>query len=325
MLPIYRRLALDALYDGAAAGRSGPIYASNNWVVDGTHSASGKPLLANDPHLAFGAPGFWYLARLKTPQHEIAGGTAAGVPLVVIGHNERIAWGFTTTTADVEDLFIEKLDPADPGRYLTPQGSAAVRVAARDDRRERRGAGRHHRSAQPGTARCCPTPCRPARPMPGYVLALAATFTIPRRPQRRGAVGAQPRRRLGELSRGTAELRRADAEHRLRRCRRHDRLYRAGAGADPPQAARAGCRRRAGPASYDWTGFIPFAALPSAVNPPSGHFVSANNKIVPDSYPYFLSRDWDLPNRAERIEALLAATPCRRRRRAPRSRPTRCR
>jgi len=60
---------------------------------------------------------------------------------------------------------------------------------------------------------------------------------------------------------------------------------------------------------YDWTGFIPFSALPSAVNPASGHFVSANNKIVPDTYPYFLSRDWDLPNRAERIEALLAATP----------------
>ncbi len=82
-----------------AAPVVGPHYASNNWVVDGEHSASGKPLLANDPHLAFGAPGFWYLARLKTPQHQIAGGTAAGVPLVVIGHNERIAWGFTTTTA----------------------------------------------------------------------------------------------------------------------------------------------------------------------------------------------------------------------------------
>src|SRR5260370_36594503 len=60
---------------------------------------------------------------------------------------------------------------------------------------------------------------------------------------------------------------------------------------------------------HDWPGFIPFAALPSAVNPPSGHFATANNKIVPDTYPYFLGRDWDLPNRAERIEALLAAGP----------------
>ena len=127
---------------GAAAAAWDRTYASNNWVVDGRHSASGKPLLANDPHLAFAAPGFWYLARLKTPQHDIAGATAAGAPLVVIGHNERIAWGFTTTTADVEDLFIEKVDPADPGRYLTPQGSAAVPIPARDDPGQGRGAGR---------------------------------------------------------------------------------------------------------------------------------------------------------------------------------------
>ena len=73
MPPIYRRLALDALYE-ALPPIVGPNYASNNWVVDGRHSASGKPILANDPHLAFAAPGVWYLARLETPQHEIAGG-----------------------------------------------------------------------------------------------------------------------------------------------------------------------------------------------------------------------------------------------------------
>ena len=124
MLPIYRRLGAAAGSTTRCRGAVGPVYASNNWVVDGKHSQSGKPLLANDPHLDFGAPGFWYLARLKTPRREIAGATAAGVPLVVIGHNDHIAWGFTTTTADVEDLFVEKLDPADPGRYLTPDGSA---------------------------------------------------------------------------------------------------------------------------------------------------------------------------------------------------------
>src|SRR5438067_3312308 len=121
---IYRQLPLDRLY-AALPPLVGPIYASNNWVVDGAHSESGKPVLANDPHLGFAAPGFWYLARLKTPQGEIAGGTVAGVPLVVVGHNDRIAWGFTTTGSDVEDLFIEQIDPANPGRYLTPDGSAA--------------------------------------------------------------------------------------------------------------------------------------------------------------------------------------------------------
>ena len=79
MLPIYRQLALDQLYAGLPAV-VGPNYASNNWVVDGAHSASGKPLLANDPHLGFTSPGFWYLARLKTPQHEIVGGTGGRHP-----------------------------------------------------------------------------------------------------------------------------------------------------------------------------------------------------------------------------------------------------
>src|SRR5437660_3474710 len=121
---LYRQLPLDRLY-AALPAIVGLHHASNNWVVDGAHSDSGKPVLANDPHLGFAAPGFWYLARLKTPQGEIAGGTVAGVPLVLVGHNERIAWGFTTTGGDVEDLFIERIDPANPGRYLTPDGSAA--------------------------------------------------------------------------------------------------------------------------------------------------------------------------------------------------------
>src|SRR2546425_274180 len=119
LTPLYRQLPLDRLYATLPAF-VGPRFASNNWVVDGAHSDSGKPVLANDPHLAFGAPGFWYLARLRTPDGEIAGGSVAGTPLILIGHNDQIAWGFSTTGGDVEDLFIERIDPADPTRYLTP-------------------------------------------------------------------------------------------------------------------------------------------------------------------------------------------------------------
>ena len=177
MLPIYRRLALDLLYE-ALPPIVGPIYASNNWVVDGRHSASGKPVLANDPHLEFGAPGFWYLVRLKTPQHDIAGGTAAGSPFVLVGHNERIAWGLTTTTADVEDLFIEKVDPADPGRYLTPQGTAPF--VSRQETILVRGAPPVDiaiRTTRHGPVLSDVLP--PGAADPGFVLALAATFTIP--------------------------------------------------------------------------------------------------------------------------------------------------
>jgi penicillin G amidase len=306
MLPIYRRLGLGRLYD-LLPPEVGPHYASNNWVVDGRHSKSGKPVLANDPHLAFGAPGPWYLARLKTPGGEIAGATAAGVPLVVIGHNDHIAWGFTTTTADVEDLFVEKIDPSDPSRYVTPDGTALFVT-----RREKilvRGAASVDfivRATRHGPVLSDVLPAGMADL--GYVLALSATFLVPDdrsaealwdadratnwpafRSAWRNFVGpmqntvyADDSGTIGFIAPGLVPIRKK------------------GDGWMPAPGWTG---------DYDWDGFIPFDALPSAVNPPSGRFVSANNKIVPDSYPYFLSRDWDLPNRAERINALLDATP----------------
>jgi penicillin amidase len=305
---LYRRLPLDRLY-AALPSRSvvGPVYESNNWVVDGAHSASGKPLLANDPHLQFGAPGFWYLARLRIPGREIAGGTAAGTPFVVIGHNDKIAWGMTTTGSDIEDLFIEKLDPADRGRYLTPNGSA--RFATREETIKVRGAAPVAltvRSTRHGPVISDMLPASDAPP--GYVLALAAPF-------------------LG------ADDTTAEAVWRMNRAADWGAFREAlGAFVAPQQnivygdtsgtigfiaPARVPIRRHGGgwlpvpgwTGDDDWTGYIPFDRLPQATNPPAGHFVSANNKIVSDNYPYFLSHDWDLPNRFERITRMLAATP----------------
>jgi penicillin amidase len=306
MAPIYRRLALDGLYEALPAA-VGPNYASNNWVVDGRHSASGKPILANDPHLAFGAPGYWYLARLQTPQHQITGATAAGVPLVVIGHNERIAWGFTTTTADVEDLYVEQIDPADPGRYLTPQGSAPFQ-SRRETIAVKGGSpvDLTVRETRHGPVLSDVLPAGAAEP--GFVLALATTFTIP---DDRSAEALWEVNRAADWPGFRAALRHfvgpiqnivyADVDGTIGFI---------APGLVPIRRSGQGWMPAPGwTDSHDWTGFIPFEALPSAVNPPSGHFVTANNRIVPDSYPYFLSRDWDVPNRAERIEALLAATP----------------
>jgi len=306
LTPIYRGLALDRLYRALPAF-VGPHYASDNWVVDGSHSASGKPLLANDPHLGFGAPGFWYLARLKTPAREIAGATAAGVPLVVIGHNDRIAWGFTATTSDVEDLFIEKIDPADPGRYLTPQGSLPF-----ETRRETisvRGAAPVEmivRTTRHGPVLSDTLP--PGAAAPGYVLALAATFTLP------GDRGAEALWRIDRAG-NWSEFRAAwegfvGPQQNTIYADVDGTIGFIAPGRVPIRAHGDGWLPMPGwTGEYDWTGFIPFAALPQGTNPPSGHFFSANNKIVPESYPYFLGRDWDLPNRAERIAALLGAAP----------------
>src|SRR5689334_7348361 len=98
------------------------LAASNNWVVNGSHTVTGKPLLANDPHLRPSAPSIWHMVHLNAPGVRVAGITAPGVPGVIIGHNEHIAWGFTNVGPDVQDVYLEKFDPANPKRYQTPQG-----------------------------------------------------------------------------------------------------------------------------------------------------------------------------------------------------------
>jgi len=117
------RTLLDRLAAALPPGSAEPMRASNNWAVAGARTVSGKPLLANDTHLGLNSPGVWYLARIEVGGSVLAGVTAPGTPFIVVGHNRRIAWGFTTTASDVEDLFVEQTDPKDPTHYLAPGGT----------------------------------------------------------------------------------------------------------------------------------------------------------------------------------------------------------
>jgi penicillin G amidase len=305
--------ALKGLPLGAIAAQIpasvGPDFASNNWVVDGAHNASGKPLVANDPHLGLSAPSVWYLTRLETPGLSLAGATAPGSPLLVLGHNQRIAWGFTDTDSDVEDLFIERIDPKDPSHYLTPGGSAPF--VTRNEEIRVRGAPPVNLTVR--TTRHGPvisdlggSYAEPAAS--GTVLALEATFL-------------------------EGEDRTPEALFHLNRAQNWDGFRTAlkdfvgpqqnmvygdvdgnigffAPGHVPIRGKGDGWLPAPGwSGEYDWTGYIPFDQLPSAFNPPAGRLVSANNKIVPDTYPYFLSRGWALPYRAARIEDMLKATP----------------
>src|SRR5690606_8482738 len=103
-------------------------YGSNNWVLAGDKTASGYPLLANDPHLSLQAPSLWYFAHLVAPGVNVIGASLPGTPAVLLGRTDHHAWGFTNNGADVQDLYLERLDPADAGRYLTPTGSEAFTV-----------------------------------------------------------------------------------------------------------------------------------------------------------------------------------------------------
>lgn len=284
-----------------------PRPASNEWVVDGRHSRSGKPLLANDTHLGFSAPGIWYLARIETPQDTLAGVTSAGEPMVVVGHNDRIAWGFTTTGGDVEDIFVEKPDPADPTHYLAPEGPKPF--ATREETIGIKGASpmritvratRHGPVISDGPS---------GNPVGGdTVLALAATWLQgeDRTPQAlwdatHAHDWASFRAALRNAAAPEQNIVYADVDGHIGFTAPARIPIRAkGDGAAPVPGASG---------EYDWTGYVPFDALPQRADPPSGRFVAANNKIVPDSYPYFITHDWELPYRAERIAKLLDAKP----------------
>jgi penicillin amidase len=280
----------------------GPTPASNNWVVDGTHSTTGKPLLANDPHLDFSAPGIWYLARLDAPGLQVAGGTLAGTPLVVLGHNERIAWGYTTTDGDVEDLFIERLDPSDRDRYLTPEGSAAF-VTRRETIAVK---GRSSETATIRETRHGPVISDVLPKAAGFVpadhvVALAATFFNDddrsleaqyRITQARDWPGF-----IDALTLFTAPEQNmvyADVDGNIGfYAPGHLPIRRAGDGRAPVPGWSG---------EYDWTGLIPFADLPHLFNPQNGRIATADNQIAPDDDPALSTADWAQPLPAPRIE-----------------------
>ena len=204
-----------------------PSSASNEWAVDGRHTATGAPLLAGDPHLAFGFPAIWYLARIETPDGVLAGATAPGVPFLVLGHNGHIAWTFTTTGADVQDVFIET--PAGDGQYQTPDGPRPFDGA---------------RGAHQGARRTGPGPDGPRDPpWPGDqrpagrrrpILAVAMANLAAGQHRRRRPARAEPGARRGRRRQGRRDDHRAGAEPAGGRSRAH-RALRHRPRADPPR------------------------------------------------------------------------------------------
>lgn len=279
--------------------------ASNEWVLSGAHSVSGKPLLANDPHLGLSFPGVWYLARLVGPGFDIRGASSPGSPAIVLGHNGAIGWGFTTTNLDSQDLFIERIDPTDPNRYITPDGprSFAVRdetinVLWGDPVQMRVRETRHGPVIDDFIRR--PEDLTPQ----GHVLALQAT-----------ALDGNDTSAEGYGRIGLAQ----NWEEFLNATRKivspmQNMVYADTAGNIGLIAPARVPIRRKGDGSmpvpgwtsdYDWAGFVPFDELPKVFNPPSGIIVNANSRLVPDDYRYLITRDWADPYRQRRANQLL--------------------
>ena len=131
--------------DGCAPG-------SNNWVIAGRHTASGKPLLSNDMHLGLTEPNIWYMADLSAPGFHAAGVTLPGMPFVIAGHNEHVAWGIYRAHGDVQDLYVEKLDGK--GNYQDADGSWKPLAVDHEVIQVRGGKDVHSTSNPPRTGRC---------------------------------------------------------------------------------------------------------------------------------------------------------------------------
>ncbi len=304
---LYRTLDLDRL--AAALPLIGPERASNEWVIAGTRTATGRPFLVNDPHLGLNAPGQWYLARLSAPGLDLVGATAAGVPAVLLGHNGRIAWGFTTTNGDTSDLFVERIDPSDPGRYLTETGSEpfvirreTIRVRGQDD------VTMTVRATRNGVVLSDFNGAAQAAAPTGHVVALAST--------RFGRVDTTPRALFAmQNARNWDEFQAAlrDWQAPMQNIVYADVEGNIGFVAPallPLRGRGDGSVMLPGWIEANrWRGTVPFEALPRVFNPQSGRLANANNRPVPPDFPVQITTDPDSPYRAQRIVELLDARP----------------
>jgi penicillin amidase len=278
---------------------------SNAWVVDPGRSTTGGALLANDPHLRLQAPGVWYLAHLETPGLGLVGATLPGMPAVVLGHNGTIAWGFTNTGADTQDLFIERVDRADPGRYLTPDGAAPFDV--REETIEVAGGAPvvlAVRATRHGPVISDLLPDAPATFGADRVVALAWSALAEDDLAIQALLGIDRARNWSEF---VAALR--DVGGPMQNIHYADASGHIGLIAPGRVPIRKhGDGRWPVPGwtgEYDWDGWIPFDALPRALDPPGGVLFNANNRVVPPDYPYLLTADWEAPFRARRLGQLL--------------------
>jgi penicillin amidase len=306
-----RTAADDAVYTASRASRPEDILdsllglrsaASNEWVVSGEHTATGKPILANDPHLGLEAPILWYLVRIVTPDMTLKGATVPGLPAVLLGQNDNIAWGLTTTNSDVQDLFVETVDPKDPGRYLTPDGSAVfeakqevIHVKGEPDVTMIVRATRHG----PVMSDIDGEMMRLAGP--GKVMALAFTGL--------GAADTTSEAFwLLNQARGQDDVLHALKQYQappqnIVYADREGHIGFINPGLLPIRKASDG-RMPADGASgaFDWTGTASFKQMPQIRDPEAGFILNANSAVVPRNFSPSLGSDWGEPFRARRIQ-----------------------
>jgi penicillin amidase len=281
---------------------------SNNWVVDGSRTTTGKPLLANDPHLAVAAPSIWFECHLSAPGYHAAGVTLPFSPGVLIGHNDRIAWGFTNTEGDVMDLYLEKL--SEDGTEAEHNGSWERVTVHREEIHVR---GRD----EPEVLEVRETRHGPL--VDSYMVGIADPVIVEngiRRPYALRWVGAE----AGVQPSTVLALNTAASWEEFREaaggwhCPGQNMVYADVEGNIGYQLTGTYPIRRKGDGTvpvpgwtdeYEWDGWVPYDELPRAFNPEDGFLVTANNKMHDEGYRHNLGRDFLPPYRARRVAQMI--------------------
>lgn len=267
---------------------------SNDWVVSGAHTVTGKPLLSNDMHLGHQMPNLWYEAHLKSGSLDVAGVTLPGVPYVIVGHNQRVAWGFTNVGPTVADAFIETFDAQ--GAYQTPRGwqqpehrEEVIHVKAKPDVTVDVKITRHG----PIISELIPGESRPVAlrwtlydglHMPFFDVDTAQNWD-------------DFRKAFSQLDAPGQNVVYADVDGNIGyQTTGHIPIRAAGDGSLPVSGADD---------AHEWKSYIPFDKLPRVYNPSSGIIATANGRITPDNYPYSISAEWEAPWRSARIYHVL--------------------
>lgn len=299
----YAQLDLSVLETASAVrdllAASSANLGSNNWVVDGTMTASGRPMLANDPHLGIQIPSIWYEVHLVSGDLDVVGASFPSVPGVIIGHNRDIAWGVTNVGPDVQDLYIERVNPDNPYQYeydgrwedMTVLSEEIV-VKGRDQPEKLEVRLTRHGPIMNAVG------CEAEETMSLRWTALEGGQLF------RSAYMLDKARNWDEFREAlrywqapSQNFVYADVEGNIGyQMPSHIPIRPKGEGLVPVPGWTS---------EYEWSGYIPFEELPFVYNPPNHLVVTANNKVVPDSYPYFISREWAEPYRAQRITDLL--------------------
>ena len=269
---------------------------SNDWVVSGQHTVTGKPLLSNDMHLDHQMPNLWFEAHLKTTDgnFDVAGVTLPGVPFVIVGHNRRIGWGFTNVGPSVEDDCVEEVNPQ--GQYKTPKGWETP---------QHRQEIIHVKGQSDVTLDVITTRHGPIITdlIPGETRQIALRWTLYE------GIGLpffdvdtadnwdSFRAAFSKMDAPGQNVVYADVDGNIG--------YQA-TGHVPIRAAGDGSLPVSGTDDvHEWKGYIPFDEMPHVYDPPNGIIATANGRIAPDNYKYSISTEWDAPWRTDRIYRVL--------------------